>query len=74
MSSEPKEADVTGRESAFMLLFWVVERSSSYKDIALRDMDAPVCSARRTAWMAVSGEVQGVAAKPGALQVARGLQ
>jgi hypothetical protein len=67
MSSEPKEADATGRESAFGLLFWVVERSSSYKHIALHDMDAMLYSARRTAWMAVSGEVQVVAAEPGAL-------
>ena len=50
MSSEPKEADATGRESSFGLLFWVVERSSSYKDIALFHMDAPLCSASRMAW------------------------
>ena len=65
---------MTGRESAFGLLFWVVERSKSYKHIALRDMDAPLCSARRTAWMAVSGDVQVVAAEPGALQVSHGLE
>ena len=74
MSSEPKEADVTGRESAFRLLFWVVERRRRYKDIALRDMDALVRSARRTACVAVSGELLGGAAEAGALQAARGLQ
>ena len=40
---------MTGRESAFRLLFLVVERRSSYEVIALRRTEAPVCSASRKA-------------------------